>query len=161
MEELNIEKVGQSKWGHYGKLKDGGFVGITEQVAGFLEKQCPCEIEVTGQEEKQGKKLITKVKVLNSTPKPANDRKEMFNKARESKSVEMLTSYAKDLFVKVYEYNYNNDEFEPTESALLCADIINLMRDRIENPQKDDLIKKFLDDHDTTINKDTKAADLL
>jgi hypothetical protein len=162
MEELNIEKVGQSKWGHYAKLKDGGFAGITEQVHGFLEQQCPCEIEITGQEQKQGKRLITKVKLLNSTPKPASEKRELFQKARESKSIEMLTSYAKDLFVKVYELNYQKKDFEPEESAKLCADIINTIRERVENPQKDDLIKKFLDEHDSTLKTDeTKEEDLL
>lgn len=160
MEELNIEKVGQSKWGHYAKLKDGGFAGITEQVHGFLEQQCPCEVEVTGQEQKQGKRLITKVKVLNSTPKPQNpDKMDKFENARQSKSIEMLTSYAKDLFIKVYELNYQKKDFEPETNAKLCARIINLLRDNIENPIKEDLIKEFLDKHDTT--QQVKEEDLL
>lgn len=163
MEELNIEKVGQSKWGHYAVLKEGGFAGITEQVHGFLEQQCPCEVEITGQELKQGRRLITKVKVLNSTPKSISDKKEQFQKARESKSIEMLTSYGKDAWKEILDkINDSMTAQEMIEWGRIAGKVINAIRDEVENPKKDDLIKKFLDEHDSSIkNDETKEEDLL
>lgn len=134
METLNVKKTGASKYGHYLLLDDGSFTDTTEQVSGFLQGKCPATVEVTGQEEKNGRQTVTKVKVLSSTPQTANT----FAKARESKSIEMLTSYAKDLYSIAFQHALeHNTDFDSIGTAKQCAKVVTTIRQQIESPEEE------------------------
>lgn len=61
---MRVKKAGKSKFGHYLMDEDSKFTSTTEAVSNFLEKQLPCEIEITDTEG-EGKQLkVTRVQVL-------------------------------------------------------------------------------------------------
>lgn len=127
METLNVQKVGRSKYGFYLKTEDK-FVGCTSQVADYLGKDFKGQAEILEVKDDNGHKIVSKVK--------ADVTKSPVSEARESKQIEMLTSYAKDLFSIAYKNALEKDaEFDATACAKQCAEVILSIRDRITSPE--------------------------
>lgn len=101
MEKIKIKKTGKSKFGYYLLLEDKSFRTTTEAVSKFLSDKTPCEVEITGEETGEKGSVITKVKPLNTTPIQSQNygKQYAFQKARDTKHIEMVLSYAKDLVV--------------------------------------------------------------
>lgn len=130
METLTVDKVGQSKFGYY--LKSGTvFFGCTEQVANFLGKDFKGELNIVKIDNINGKNIATEVKKISTNP---------IAEARESKSIEMLTAYAKDIFLVAYEkaIQTGNKDFDPEATAKICARVITTIRNEIVNPSKEE-----------------------
>jgi hypothetical protein len=110
METLKIQKAGKSKFGYYLLTEDKIFKSTTEPVSRFLQDKTPCEVEVTDQEQGEKGIKITKVRVLNSTPTQADNYGKQYNlqKARDTKHIEMVLSYAKDLVIADKSKNLND-----------------------------------------------------
>jgi len=151
MEKIKIKKVGKSKWGEFAVVDDGSekgiFVSITPQVKTFLSQQLPCEVEVQEKEEVGNRKdVITRVKVLGSSPEKVESAKENsfeqpiqvekpFEQIDRQKSIEsqMCIKSAIDL-IKI---NNDCEEFEnikPTKNSLYETALI--IREVLEDLKK-------------------------
>ena len=69
MEIIKVQKTGQSKFGYYLMDEGSNFTSTTEEVSKFLEKQIPCEIEVT---QKGDRGVVERVKVVGASQPKQN-----------------------------------------------------------------------------------------
>lgn len=107
MEKYKIKKVGRhAQYGEWMLADDGSekgkFLGITQQVSGFLSNQVPCEVSIEERQDIENRKgVITRVKVLgksegqNKFEQPQQTiqetPKQEFNTARDYKPSETYT----------------------------------------------------------------------
>jgi hypothetical protein len=126
---MEITKTGQSKYGFYLLTSDKKFIGTTEAVSRFLSDKTPCTVDIESEEGEGQTRKVTKVKVLSSTPTEAGNygKQYTFEKARDTKHVEIILSYAKDLMIA--------DKIENLNDAVDC---LMVARDKIINWNEQD-----------------------
>lgn len=149
--ELSIKKVGKSQYGSYVQFEDGTYKGCTEQVQKFLDSKTPCSIEIEATTGEGNAEKISKVKVLSSQAKPSlkSAKQEAIDEAIERKTVSVMQSYAKDLYVANLE-----------AYSRVCKDKKELdkMRDSLKEELYND-VKGFLAQHDELLKQDKPESE--
>lgn len=150
-EKLKISKVGKhEKFGEWLLVDDGSekgsFRGTTSQVAGFLSKQIPCEIEVESVEDIENRKdVITRVKVIQKSAiaqkqefKQANNYVPQQNQCdnRQESIVNQFCIREGLQIIKIFN-EMSEEKIKPTMSNILTnAEIIKEVYSKLINPKK-------------------------
>lgn len=115
------------------QLEDETYRNTSEPVRNYLKGKLPANLEITQTSEKDGKTTIEKVRVI-GFQKGNSIKESTFVEARESKSIEMNTSYAKDILIAmISRIGEDLTDEDILALAITSAKVVKTIRNEIKS----------------------------